>query len=172
MCSPNIPRLTQAAATLITLSQGRITLTRLETLLYLADRASLAETGFPMVSTAFVNTPHGPKSKDVADYPPPISKTGDSLSLTYHPGDDALSDFDVSTLTRLYHAYSNLSDASLVELTQTLPEWIPAPTETPLPIERILSALGFNEETIAALKSLNDHLRAVEQHLAQSDPTT
>jgi hypothetical protein len=69
------------------------------------------------------------------------------------PDTSALSEVEVALIDEIYAKHRNLSEAGLVALTHTLPEWHdPGESSKPIPFEAILRAGGKGEDEIRAIQ--------------------
>lgn len=136
MLTPFSPeKLTQAAAVLFKqLHEQRVGRMKLLKLLYIADREALAETARPITGDSVVAMEQGPVLSQTYDFikGDPASLAWDRsfrnvgdwhLVLSADPGDDLLSDYEVSKLESVIQRYGH-TDRKLSELTHGFSEWI------------------------------------------------
>ena len=175
----------QAAAQLLRLEMGQqMSRLRLLKLLYIADRESLRDTGWPITGDSVIAMKHGPvlgtfydviKGEDARGptldrY---IGQQGYQLTLIEDPGKGRLNRYEIRKLQELSDCYRNASDWDIAEETHEFEEWKandPGNSSRPIPLEDILSALGYSPEKIksvikdtgrAGCKGLG-HFRVVE----------
>ena len=157
----------QAAAFLLT-REGEMTRIRLLKLLYLADRASLEETGRTITGDQVVAMEHGPVLSTVYDWIKHSNQEWSSivenegkhgLRLVRDPGTGNLSRYDVRKLSEISDRYLELDEWEIVELTHQLPEWKkndPGKSSKPIPLHDILEGLGklyAEDEIVANIKA-------------------
>src|SRR5690554_321212 len=168
-------RATQAAAVLLKLSGGRQNYTWLLKVLYLADRKSLEVVGIPIAGATFCNMRNGPLASDVYDcikgvrdckvWSTFIECAGQfDVALRGDPGDGELSDFDVETLTNLYQEHRGHDWRAMIRVVHGLSEWTsPGLSSEWLDPEKILRAVGIDEQTIRQIDEHNCHVEAVRE---------
>jgi len=163
----NIRKASQAAAYLVQLHDGRLNLMVLLTLLYLADRASLIETGYTITGDQMVCVPSGPalsRLYDLAKWGPPanpqeasdvwyayVTEVDDVVSLAEKtPQTDELSAYERELLARIDRNHGNRNPFELRDLAQRLPEYAAAEGSS-IPIDPvvILRHGGKSEAEIA-----------------------
>lgn len=164
----NAARATQAAAFLVAKAGGSLNYTKLIKLLYLADRASLVETGSPITGDSFVNMEHGPVLSAVYDYVKgsvgnacwarTFEREGFHVVMKQDPGRDELSEFSIEVLARVYEDHRDRSYGQMIDFVHTLPEW-KEPTgvarATDLDYANVLRGAGVSEEALAEYEELN-----------------
>jgi Protein of unknown function (DUF4065) len=163
----------QAAACLLKLHGGRLDYARLLTLLYLADRQSLVETGCPITGARLMGLPVGPLAEQIFDL-----IRGAQAARTWScyvaapvdnrvalaaadPANDSLSEYESDVLAEVHDTFGRMDDAQLKEHLHGLPEWRRQAGEA-LEIDpvEILRAAGQSEEMIAdAVAHARDALR-------------
>lgn len=153
-------RAVQACAVLLRKAGGRDNYTKVLKELYLADRQSLLETGCTITGSTFVNMANGPVLSEVYEcikddsadgfWDLHIRTEGYEIELLEDPGDDALSDYDVSLLTGLAQEHAGRDYSAMITLVHRLPEWkSPKPNKVAsLPVADVLRAAGEDEATI------------------------
>ncbi len=150
----------QAAALLLKGEPGgTMNYTKLLKLLYLADRESIRECGFPITGDMAVAMKNGPVLSLTYDL---IKAEGETPEWSKHiercsqydvrlvsdPGDTALSDFERKTLSELRARHAGDDFAELIRIVHELPEWKkndPGDGMRPIPIKDILEATGRSE---------------------------
>ncbi len=167
---------------------GRLNTLKAVKLVYLADRAAIAEFGFPLQDERRVSMPFGPVNSSTYDYikgevPPQfdggwsdyvtdrrnhnIGLTEQSLSIEDL---DELSDAELAVLAKVWEEFGHMTQWELVEWTHdrnNVPEWKdPNGSSRALPLEDIMSAVGcenINEtiEEINAVSQASDFLRSL-----------
>lgn len=139
-------------------------------LVYLADRQSFKKFGFPILDEPRVSMPHGPVNsttynhangeydleacgwsellEDRAHHQIGAKKNIDLDEL------DELSDADAQCLEEVWDEFGHMSKWQLVSYTHdrnNIPEWEdPNGSSNPIPVERILTALGFKDADVQA----------------------
>ncbi len=135
-------------------------------LLYLADRRSLIETGYPITGDQFFSLPQGPV----------LSQTLDLVKRMQHsPGanwpqyvtapkhycvsssscleDQELSEYECELLDGVFDEFGHYSQWALVELTHELPEWVdPGGSSQMIDPSDILRNEGVSEDEISAVQ--------------------
>lgn len=147
----------QAAAALLRDRPGRRdNYMRVLKLLYLANRAALAEIGRPIFTDRFVAMERGPlpggvydlikgSHYDVERWAPYFQTDHYDLVLTEEPGVGALNRFEVETLQSIAKAYEDHDEWAMVAETHKLPEWIkndPGRSSKVIPLADLLEAVG------------------------------
>lgn len=147
----------QAAAHLIRRNGGSADCAALLTLLYLADRRTLAETGYPITGDRMVATAHGPALEripglaDAGGQPDgggPWRRwidhsAGREAAVRGEPPADQLSRYDTRTLDAVHAEFGAMDRLALRGYMRALPEWEePDGPPRPIPPERILEAEG------------------------------
>ena len=116
--------------------------TRLLKVLYIADRESIQETGFPITGDRFVAMPHGTMlsrlydlaihkvtskiiySDDHSEWAKYIASEGKyDIRLASDPGDGALSEYDIEKLHEVADKHKNDTWRDMRRITHGLPEW-------------------------------------------------
>lgn len=161
----------QAAAYLLSKSNGRMPVLKLMKLLYLADRRSVELYGDQITCDFMVSMPHGPVLSRTLDL---ISGAADSIdagwdhwirdrqdhcvSLRREAGRDSLedlSDADVEVLDEVWARFGHMTKYQLRDWThdkRNCPEWNdPAGSSRPIEYESLLAALAKPEHERAVL---------------------
>ena len=164
----------QAAACLLHKAGGKLPLLKLMKLLYLAERLSLQRYGDTITGDAFVSMPHGPVLSMTYDHMNGalLSKEGGwdtwvsdraenavalrDESMIRSPEDDllALSDTDLECLQDVWTEFGHWDKYKLRDYTHSnaCPEWEdPKGSSRPIPAARLLKAVGYGPEQVAAL---------------------
>lgn len=150
----------QAAAFLLQRQRGEMNYMRLLKLLYIADRESLKETGYPITGDHVIAMPRGPVLNHVYDlirgrHP----RTGQwdeflrrdhyNLILVKDPGKGGLSDYEVRKLEEIADRYAPYDEWDMVNISHQLPEWQkndPGTSSRPISVEDILAAVGRDKD--------------------------
>ena len=147
----------QAAAWLIRRNGGSADCTTLLTLLYLADRRTLAETGYPITGDRMASTAHGPSLERIPvladaggqpDGDGPWRRwidhsAGREATVRGKPPAGRLSRYDARTLRAVHAEFGGMDRQALRGYMRALPEWEdPHGSSRPIPPERILEAEG------------------------------
>lgn len=170
-----------AAAYFLHKAGGALPVLKLVKLLYLAERTSLKRYGETITGDQFVSMPHGPvlsmtydhvngnlPSKD-GGWQTWISDRADHMvglrdaSMVRSPEDDlvALSDTDLECLQNVWDEFGHWDKYKLRDYThsEACPEWEdPMGTSRPIPVSRLLKAVGCSAEEIEAVsRRLHEH---------------
>ena len=154
-------RAAQAAARLLHKHGGTMPYIKLIKMLYLADRASLVEGGWPITGDRFVSVRHGPAPARVLELITDDCPAGDSVwhgyvarkrfdaCLVGPTESKQLSDVDRDVLDGIFETYGCLKEWDVVARTHALPEWKnPGDTVIPIEPEDILRYAGYSEKAI------------------------
>lgn len=177
----NEKQVAQIAAFFCKKEGGEIPVLKLTKLIYLADRESMATTGFPITNDHLVSMPHGPvnsltlnfvdgnySSDDWSDL---ISDRANySVGLSRDLGDDdldELSQTDLEVLEKVWRNFGHMNKWQIRDWTHdNCPEWEdPNGSCTPIPHERVLKYLN-----VSSADELANEIRAergVENIFAQ-----
>lgn len=177
----------QAAATLLREAGGKLPYMVLIKLLYLADRACLAESGCPITGDRYVSMAKGPVLSQVLDLisegphpdrPSPwfdfvSAPEGYDVTLVRDFADDEfgeLSDYETSLLRRAWDDFGGIPKWDLIEvLHKTLPEWEdPGGSVRPIRPEDILRAVGKTDDEIREIEA--DRAASVLDRLISKKP--
>lgn len=184
----DIQKKIQAAALLARLEGGRVDRVRLLKLLYIADRDSLAERGIPIIGGRVAALDNGPLHCDVYSM---IKSEGEhdaeveaarewgvifkndnhSIVLKTDPEILDLSEFEVEKLTDAWDRHKDLDTWELVEKTHEFEEWKRfqrTGSSHTIPMESILSAVGYNIQDIAAIQREADAHGRLQKSLERS----
>lgn len=140
-------------------------------LLYLADRQSLIEVGYPITGAAFTKTLSGifgveiyecMKSFQLRYWSNFIHMDYDKLTIINKMKDyDDLSDYNIETLDLIYNKYKSFTYEKLFdEVIQKLPEWN-SKSVAISPVE-IWKLIGMEEDVIQAYTDQNEYLKQVD----------
>jgi uncharacterized phage-associated protein len=154
----------QAAAYLVRLNGGLISVLSLIKLLYLADRKALSRRGRPITGDRFVSMPHGPVLSRIYDeiqwgerpgqdqlwYQYLTERQGHNVGLRQaNLAVDELSEFERQVLEETHQEYGRFGPWQLREITHNLPEYQdPAGSSLPIDPVIILREAGWSDEDI------------------------
>lgn len=151
----------QAAAVLLRLANGEMYYIHLLKLLYLADRQSLLETGYPITGAKMVSMDKGPVLSEIYqsitwgdDAQTPWSEVVEDradhkVGLRGEPGLKKLSRYELGLLERVYAKWGSWNRWDLVRYTHDLPEWHdPEGSSTPIDVREILADAGRSAREI------------------------
>ena len=142
-------------------------------MLYLADRQSLIETGYPITGDRPVSMDRGPVLSRVLDlinwggssvWQRFISPSHDyDIDLLEPAGTDELSPYEVEVLHSINERFGGLDRWALVRYTHTLPEWVdPAGAAVEIDPRVILREAGKSDEEIQEIASQVDAIWTFE----------
>jgi len=166
----------QAAAFLLARHGGSMNYMRLLKLLYIADRESLKETGYPITGDHVVAMERGPVPNPTYDlirgkhrrnlqWDEFMERESYRIKLVKDPGKGGLSDYEVRKLEEISDRYDACDEWDMVQLTHQFPEWRkndPGTSSRPIPIEDILEAVGRSAD-LAAIAQDEADLAAYDQ---------
>lgn len=173
----NARKAAQIIAFFITKSAGNsIDVLKAVKLVYLADRQSIADFGFPITDDSHVSMPHGPVNSATyshvnGEYDLEACGWSDFLEgrANYKIGAkrkftiddlDELSDADVRALNKVWAKFGHMNKWQLRDWTHSrknVPEWEdPGGSSLPIPLERIL--------TLLQIENSDEHADLVEEH--------
>ena len=178
----------QAAAWLLRRHAGPMPSIALIKLLYLADRRSFVETGYPITGDRLVATPHGPMLGNILDltawgsrgecsaWSELVTAPSDYRVAATGPatGDDladygALSDYDRDLLDAIHDEYGTMDCQALTDVTRALPEWRdPGESSVPIDPRDILRATGYADDQIAQVEDNIGASHSLERTLTGS----
>lgn len=171
----NIEKLIQTSAYILSKYDGVLNYTKLIKILYLADRKSLAETGYSITGDAYVSMKDGPVLSGLysliknrySDKPTQyywnskFQTDGYDLHkiVSFVPVGE-LSDFETKTLDEVdsrFHGstYSQMID--FVHDSKNCPEWKQTFSSMPLTEEEIMRNIGFSDEDIKAIQEEKEY---------------
>ncbi len=153
-------------------------------LVYLADRESMAQFGFPIQDEPRVSMKHGPVNSrtyafingehcadsngwsqfltDRADHQIGLANTNITVDDL-----DELSDADIGVLDKVWNDFGHMNQWQLVDWTHSkdnVPEWEdPGDTSTEIPIERMMHHVGI--QNVSAQAELIDSLKSAQRVL-------
>ena len=154
-------------------------------LVYLADRESVAQYGFPIQDEPRVSMKHGPVNSKTYAYingENDTAKNGWSEFLTDRANHeiglatenitvddlDELSDADLEVLDRVWDRFGGMDQWRLrdwTHQTNNVPEWEdPGNTSTEIPLERMMRSVGIKDarEQVEVVESLENAQRVLE----------
>ncbi|MFZ1813802.1 MAG: Panacea domain-containing protein [Rhizobiaceae bacterium] len=171
----------QIAAFFIGKQGGDIPVLKLTKLIYLADRESMAQTGYPITNDHFVSMPHGPvnsltlnfvdgnfSSREWSELISDRANYSVGLSREITDGDlDELSAADLDAMEKVWRDFGHMDKWEIRDWTHdNCPEWEdPNGSCNPIPHERVLKYLG-----VEGADELADEIRSerrVEDIFAQ-----
>ncbi len=176
----------QAAAYLVHLSGGQMSVLSLIKILYLADRRSLVTRGLPITGDQMVSMPHGPVLSRIYDeikwgqgegqaqpwyeYLTERQENQISIRPPGPPPTDELSDFERNVLEEMHRNYGHFHPWALRRITHGLPEYTD-PQGSSLPIDpvNILRQEGWPDSDIQdALMSAREEVFLNELGIARA----
>ncbi|WP_110599845.1 Panacea domain-containing protein [Salinicola lusitanus] len=157
----------QVAAYLLQKRGGQMSYLKLIKLMYLADRESMAEFGYPISDDSWFSMKHGPVLSNVLDLIQGASRTGEwerwvtgapsfEVALANHDVTrddyDELSEADIDVLDRVWEEHGAKTRWQLVEYTHdSCEEWHdPFGSARPISPQDMLKALGWTPESAEA----------------------
>ena len=167
----------QAAAWLLDRQEGRMPYLKLIKLLYLADRRSLIESGYPITGDRLVSMDRGPVLGRVLDlirqdrsvepsawHEYVSSPVNYEVSLIKRTEADELSEYELAVLDQVIDQFGHMSRWELVDFTHDLPEWVD-PSGGAIGIDEtvILREAGLSETEIRAVREQADAARAFHE---------
>jgi len=130
---------------------------RILKILYVADRESIRDTGYPMLGSRVVAMDHGPLHSAALDlingehidepqFSQHFEKFGYMLQMSKDPGVGRLSRNDIEIIESVCQRYASVGDWDLAhDITHSFDEWKAchsAGTSTTIPLEAIIDAVG------------------------------
>ena len=166
----------QAACVLLEVEGGRMSYFRLLKLLYIADRQSMKETGFPITMSHSSALPHGPIQSEIYDLikgsRTDVSKWSSHVRTHGYqviaipdsdPGRGKLSRYEVRKLRDVTEMHEAIGDWELAGITHEFGEFIKhrpdskdSAASNPIPLGDILDEVGRKEEKDAILEDLRN----------------
>jgi uncharacterized phage-associated protein len=166
----------ELAAQLLDHAGGAMPMLKLLKLMYLVDRTSLIETGFPVTGDKMVAMGNGPVLSKTYDH---LKPTGTLPFVEGEPGNvrrdekapsrGRLSDYEIELALRIFKEFGAMSGEKLIDyLHRTVPEWKAPPVGSSVLIDPadILRAAGKSESEIAAIAAQADYFYVVESRTA------
>lgn len=156
----NRRKATQEAALLLSLAEGKkMPYLKLIKLMYIADRESIKEHGFPISGDAPFALKDGPILSDITncvrevacpdEWTVHISTKDKDVELISDPGDDLLSRYEAAKLTEVFNRYKDYDQWKLRDLTHEFAEYIKNKPgklslrqSNPIPLSDIVEAVG------------------------------
>ena len=173
----------QAGAYLLKLNNGDMDKYKWIKMLYWADRESLAKWNEPITGDRTISAPFGPILENIYDLTkecPPYLKEiwGEFISeadrdanrirLKKDPGNDELSRAEIAILEATYNKFKDFGFSTLRSFFKALPEHEDVGDSSKiLPTERILKAVGKNEEQIRMAEKEQSASRLMEMILGR-----
>lgn len=164
----NTEKAIQAVGVLLQLEHGKMNYMRLIKFLYMAERESLKETGYPIIGDRVYAMERGPILSYTLDL---IKSTGDcgeedsqrwnryfrtenyNLIETDDPGSSELCDYEIQKLKEISSRYKNYDEWAMSRLTHRLKEYSKnEPQERSrkrIPLDDILEAIGRDKDAEA-----------------------
>ena len=155
----NEKQVAQIAAFFSQKEGGEIPVLKLTKLIYLADRESMAATGFPITNDHLVSMPHGPVNSLTLNFVDGkfaseqwsdliSDRANYSVGLSRPVGEDdldELSEADVEVLETVWKKFGHMDKWQIRDWTHdNCPEWEdPKGSCNPIPHERVLKYLGI-----------------------------
>lgn len=180
-------KVVQAAGVLLQSSAARrMKYFRLVKLLYIADRDSLAETGWPIAGSEPVAMDNGPVDSKVLDlvkgtgqrspndreeWSRYICTQGRDVVLVRDPGTRSLSRYEVDKLRDVCRRYKSLDRYGVRDVTHDFPEWIAhhvEGTSRPIPLEDIIRAVGRGND-LEEISAMAEEVSALDD-LSRTNP--
>ncbi|MDZ7723235.1 MAG: hypothetical protein U5R06_10630 [candidate division KSB1 bacterium] len=122
----------QTTAVLIRLNHGKENISKLLTLLYLAEREALLHWGFPLLFEDLYLTKRGPIVGGISDrlsagchddWNEYLRTDNEDVILIKNPGTDELSMAEWSLLRRIYKQHENMDSRAMMPFIRNLPEY-------------------------------------------------
>tara|TARA_Y100000588_G_scaffold263967_1_gene278694 strand:- start:654 stop:1241 length:588 start_codon:yes stop_codon:yes gene_type:complete len=145
-------------------NDGKINYTILLKLLYISDRQSLDERGFPMTYDSYVSMKNGPVLSCTYNEIKNTKTNGTGNSLwrsNLHRSDTnqyfvtwsgdyeygLLSESDLGVLNKVWEEFKDVDLWALIDYVHTFKEWeCPGPSSRPISYQKLLTTLGYDEE--------------------------
>jgi hypothetical protein len=120
----------------------RFSFDKIAALLYLAERQSYGEHGMPLTYDRIHTTFEGPSLSQALSFVLKRPNPADNLS--------EFSTEEIETIECAFEVYSTYTDEELITHLKSLKEWqyVREAPGAPIPLEKILAAVGFAEEEI------------------------
>jgi uncharacterized phage-associated protein len=160
----NERKATQLAAYLLRKRSGEMYLLKLMKLLYIVDRAALAELGHPVTYDNYVSMDNGPVLSHTLNLMNGMNqdcegiwdamiapRDGNKITIV-DPGEvsfGSLSEAEMEIADKVFDEYGNIPRFELAEMTHGFPEWTdPQGSSIPIKYERLLQAVGYDRHEI------------------------
>lgn len=172
-------RAAQAATRLLERHGRPMPVRKLATLLYLADRRSFVEAGYPITGDRFVNTADGPSLERIsalAGCAPDadsawgrrISSNGSAATTFRRREPDQLSTYWTELLDGVHDEFASLSAEALAGQARCLPEWRePADGVSAVDLRAILEAEGIAPKDITEYAEIAATQMAIHRAFAR-----
>lgn len=166
----------QATALMVRLHGNRTKYFRVLKLLYIADRESLLETGYPITTDRFVAMKYGPLLSGLYNY---VSGEYEGeqadrfaecfqidqydIVLKKDTGAGKLARYEVQKLQEVFKKYENVPWNKLIDITHEFPEWKkndPGASSQTIPVPHVLENLGNPAKQEHILNRLMSHAAA------------
>ena len=144
-------------------------------MLYIADRESLKETGFPITGDTYVAMKHGPvlsRSYDLMKMAAPVEddaeerlwvehfgREGNDLYVLDDPGVSDLSAYEMQKLLDVCRRYGKMDRFALADMTHGFEEWKrndPGESCAPIDLRDLLEAVDRGDDIEAILQSARE----------------
>lgn len=172
----NSEKAAQAAAVLLQAAGGEMYHIHLLKLLYLADRQSLLETGYPITGARMVSMDKGPVLSEVYEliswgeaaespWSRIISDQADYRIRLRAPSDaKKLSAYEVELLERVFEKWGRWNRWDLVKFTHSLSEWHdPDGSSVPIDIREIFESAGRTPQEIEDIAAQIESVRTLHR---------
>jgi hypothetical protein len=171
----------ELAAHFLRLAGGRMRLNKLSQLLYLAERTSLLEEGYPICGDQFwCDKDIGPTLRRIrgwiAGETPSIewnrhfARLDRDVELRSDPGARRLCQADREIAENLWRRHACDECGDLLALTRSLPEGRNSRPGREMPVERLLRLVGKSEAEIAGYAADAEEDRAIRREMAEPAP--
>ncbi len=163
-------KVTQIAAYLLKLNNGRENYTKLIKLFYLAERKAILEWGFPITFDDLLSLPNGPVVSRILDlirnenigntWNQFIKKDEYDVVLVKDPNDDELSIAEKELLEQIYNEYKYKDYSEMINVTHDLPEYKdPKGSSLPIDYQDILKSSGM---TAFKINEILENIRFIQ----------
>ena len=166
----------QASAYLIECENHQRMMTRLRLLklLYIADRESLKETGYPITGDAVAAMDHGPVLSRIynlikgkahsEEWSSFLHSDGYEVLLVADPGLGQLSEYETDKLCEISTRYKDMDEWDIVnDIVHFFPEWLknepPVHSSRPISLEDIIAGINRSEDKDEILRGAAEETR-------------
>lgn len=166
----DIKKVVQVVGYILSKYQGKLNYTKLIKMLYLADRESMRQTGYPITGDNYVSMPRGVVLSGMLDlikdnysvmdaqnyWNSRFETNGRDLNMisrelpTGQLTENELSILDA--IDKRFHRFDYGYLINYIHDSKNCPEWEPTESSIPLPKTRIYKALGYSDVQIQALE--------------------